>query len=156
MTMIQVQPRTAASLQTSSHDSMALQRPVRVLLVSCRLEIRKLLLQLLEALAGDVICCSTCVEADQVLARQSMDIVFCDEHLPDGSYADFIHTDNFDHRIPRVVVITRVGEWEVYIEALRKGAFGTIRSPWCATDVEMIVIRALHDEECRSFRDSAA
>jgi len=83
-----------------------------------------------------------------VLARQEVDLVFCDEHLPDGSCGDLIHTNHWKHKIPRIVVTTRHGEWDLYFEALKKGAFDITRSPWHATDVEMILIRALR-EECQ-------
>jgi len=33
---------------------------------------------------------------------------------------------------------------------MRKGAFDVVRCPWYATDVEMTVIRALHEEEAVS------
>jgi len=81
-----------------------------------------------------------------VLSRQTVDVVFCDEHLPDGSYDELIHSNHRDHRIPRVVVTTRTGEWELHFEAVTKGAFDVIRSPWYAADVEMAVIRALREE----------
>jgi len=137
----------SASLLRPVRKAATLPRHVKALVVSPRLEVRKPLLQVLENLSADVISCSTKLQAEEVLARQSFDIVFCDEHLPDGSYGDLIHADHFEHKIPRVIVATRVGEWELYFEAMRKGAFDVVRAPWYATDVEMTVIRALRDEE---------
>jgi DNA-binding NtrC family response regulator len=93
-----------------------------------------------------VIACSTQTQAEDVLSRQTVDVVFCDEHLPDGSYDELIHPNHFDRRIPRVVVTTRTGEWDLYFEAVTKGAFDVIRSPWYASDVEMAVIRAQREE----------
>jgi DNA-binding NtrC family response regulator len=124
------------------------QRQVRVLVVSPQLEVRQVLICTLECLSADVICCSTRTQAEEVLARREVDLVFCDEHLPDGSYGDLIHTNHWNHKIPRIVVITRHGEWDLYFEAVKKGAFDITRSPWHATDVEMILIRALR-EECQ-------
>jgi len=103
--------------------------------------------QVLESLSADVVTCSTRAQADEVLSHQSFEVVFCDEHLPDGSFADLIHARHYERKIPRVIVATRVGEWEFYFEAMRKGAFDVVRCPWHATDVEMTVIRALHEEE---------
>jgi FixJ family two-component response regulator len=48
---------------------------------------------------------------------------------------------------PAVIVATHVGEWELYLEVTRKGAFDVVRAPWRTTDVQMTVIRALHEEE---------
>lgn len=139
-----------AALLSPPESMPILQRYVRALLVSPRLEVRKSLLQVLEAFSTDVVCCSTLGQAEEVLSRQTFEIVFCDESLPDGSYANLIHPNHFERRIPRVIVATRVGEWELYLDALRKGAFDVVRAPWHATDVEMTVIRALRDEEMRA------
>lgn len=138
---------SSASLSNRKHGAATLQRHVRALLVSPRIEVRKPLLRVLESISADVICCSTRAQADEVLCHQSFEVVFCDEHLADGSYADLIHACHYEGKIPRVVVATRIGEWEFYFDALRKGAFDVVRSPWYATDVEMTVIRALHEEE---------
>ena len=111
-----------ASVTNRIHGSTTVPRYVRVLIVSPNMEVRRSLLRTLEALA------------------------FCDEHLPDGSYCDLIHRSQCDHRIPRVVVTTRTGEWELYFQAVTKGAFDVIRSPSYATDVVLAVIRALREE----------
>jgi DNA-binding NtrC family response regulator len=122
------------------------QRQVRVLVASPQLEVRQVLIRTLDRLSADAISCSTRSQAEEVLARQEVDLVFCDEHLPDGSYSDLIHTNQWNHKIPRIVVATRHAEWDFYFEALRKGAFDITRSPWHATDVEIVLIRALRDE----------
>jgi len=122
------------------------QRQVRVLVASPQLEVRQVLIRTLDRLSADVISCSTRSQAEEVLARQQVDLVFCDEHLPDGSYSDLIHTNHSHPKIPRIVVATRHAEWDFYFEALRKGAFDITRSPWHATDIEMVLIRALRDE----------
>jgi len=98
----------------------------------------------LEGLSSDVIVCSTETQAEEVLSRQTVEVVFCDEHLPDGSYDELIHANHWDHRIPKVVGTTRTGD--LCIEAVTKGAFDVIRFPWHAADVEMGVIRALREE----------
>jgi DNA-binding NtrC family response regulator len=128
------------------------QRQVRVLVASPQLKVRQVLIRTLDRLSADVISCSTRTQAEEVLARQEVDLVFCDEYLPDGSYSDLIHSNHWNHKIPRVVVATRHGDWDLYFEALRKGAFDITRSPWHATDVEMILIRALREE----FQQAAA
>jgi DNA-binding NtrC family response regulator len=141
----QVLPETI--LDNPAQTMPILQRHVRALLVSPRLEVRKPLLHVLEGFSTDVVCCSTFEQAEEVLAKRSFEVVFCDECLPDGSYEKLIHTNHYERRAPRVIVVTRVGEWELYLEALRKGAFDVVRAPWHATDVEMTVIRALREEQ---------
>lgn len=116
------------------------------MVLSRQLEVRQVLIRTLDRLSADVISCSTRSQVDEVLARRKVDLIFCDEYLPDGSYSDLIHTNHWNHKIPRIVVATRHAEWDFYFEALRKGAFDITRSPWHASDVEMVLIRALRDE----------
>jgi DNA-binding NtrC family response regulator len=138
---------SSASLNYEHGGASTVQRHVRALVISPRLEVRKPLVQVLESLSADVVCCTTRTEADEVLSHQCFEVVFCDEHLPDGCYADLIHAEHHEQKIPRVIVATRLGEWEFYFEAMHKGAFDVVRAPWYATDVEMSIIRALHEEQ---------
>lgn len=123
------------------------QRSIRTLVVSPEREVRQRLLRALEALPADVVACSNRAQAEEVLSKQTFEVVFCDEHLPDGSYYELIHPTPGDRKVPKVVVATRNGEWDLYFAALGKGAFDVIRCPWYATDVEMTVIRALREED---------
>ena len=122
------------------------------MVASPQLKVRQVLIRALDRLSADVISCSTRTQAEEVLARQEVDLVFCDEYLPDGSYSDLIHSNHWNHKIPRVVVATRHDDWDLYFEALRKRAFDITRSPWHATDVEMLLIHALREE----FQQAAA
>ena len=119
-------------------------RYVRVLVISPRLEVRQPLLRTLESLSTDVFACSTRTEAAEVLVKQAFDLVFCDDRLSDGSYADLISSRGSELR-PLLIVATRTGEWDLYLEALAKGAFDVVRSPWHQTDIELTVIRALRE-----------
>jgi DNA-binding NtrC family response regulator len=121
-------------------------RTVRVLVVSSRLEVRQPFLRKIETLA-EVTVCSNRTQAEEVLARQSFDLVFCDEYLPEGSYCELIHANHWEGRIPRVVVLTANGDWSLYFEALAKGAYDVIRWSACITDVEMTIIRSLREQE---------
>lgn len=140
---IEIRPGNVSNF---THGSSTLQRRVRALVVTPLMEIRRPLLRTLEALSADVIVCSTRMQVEEVCSRQTVDVIFCDEHLPDGSYCDLLETWHNEPKAPRVVVATRTGEWDLYFEAVGKGAFDVIRSPWHATDVEMALIRAMREE----------
>ena len=156
MSSLSVDVRPQSVLKNPVQESATLQRHVRALVVSPNIELRRPLLRTLEALSTDVIVCSTRTQAEEVLSRQTVDVVFCDDHLPDGSYEELIHSNHCDNRIPRVVVTTRTGEWDLYFAAVRKGAFDVIRSPWYAADVEMAIIRALREEGQLAFSAATA
>ena len=122
------------------------QTQLRALVVSCELELRKGLVRTLESLKTDVVVCGRVVQAEEVLSGVPFDVVFCDEHLPDGSYADLIHADR-RQKVTPVIVTTTHGDWELYFSALSRGAFDVIRCPCRPTDVEMALIRVSREGE---------
>jgi DNA-binding NtrC family response regulator len=83
-------------------------------------------------------------------------LVFCDEHLPDASYLDVLTAVRARQGTARVVVISRVGEWEEYVQASQLGAVDVIRCPLQPTDVELSIIHAMHDEESRASQRMSA
>jgi DNA-binding NtrC family response regulator len=144
MPSLTVETRPSQWMSEAEPLPSALHRYVRALVVSPRLEVRQPLMRTLETLAMDVIACATRSEAEEVLSRQTVDLIFCDDRLPEGSYADLISTRS-GQAGPRVIVATRTGEWDLYLEALSKGAFDVVRCPWHSTDIELAVIRALRE-----------
>ncbi len=118
-----------------------------VLIVSASVEDRKALLHVLESLSTNVISCSNLAQAGEVLSQQTIGLVFCDDHLPDGTYRDLLTLRQTGQRSLCFVVTTRVGEWDEYLEATQLGAFDVIPIPLHATDVELTVIRAMRREE---------
>src|SRR5580693_1256051 len=123
-----------------------------VLVVSADLESRRSVTKILEALSVQVIPCSTLNQAEQVLSLQRPHLIFCDERLPDGSYSDLLELKDPGRIPPPIVVLTRIGEWELYMDATRRGAFDVIRSPWCPTDIELSLIRGAREERHGAFR----
>jgi DNA-binding NtrC family response regulator len=128
---------------------MSMPRHMRALVVSPELEMRKALLRALEELRVDITVCSERAQAEQILNRESFDVVFCDEELPDGTYSDLVQTTQHDEKIPRVVVTTLRGDWDLYFDALGKGAFDVIRCPCYSGDVKMTILRVLHEDEAQ-------
>jgi DNA-binding NtrC family response regulator len=129
-----------------THQS-GMQNEVTILVVSANLEGRRTVNKILEELSMQVISCWTLSQAEEVLSRRRPNLIFCDERLPDGSYSDLSQLNCSGTVPPPVVVLTRTGEWDLYIEATRRGAFDVIRSPWCPTDFELCVIRAVREEK---------
>jgi DNA-binding NtrC family response regulator len=124
-----------------------LQGQPTILVVSANLESRREVSKTLEALSVHVITCSTLAQAEQVLSLQRPNLIFCDERLPDGGYADLLDLKPASRISPPIVVLTRNGEWDLYMDATRRGAFDVIRSPWCPTDIELSVIRGVREEK---------
>jgi DNA-binding response OmpR family regulator len=105
------------------------------------------LFRALEELSLDVTVCSNLAQAIDVISRQGFELVFCDWHLPDGSYADLIRATRSAHAAPRVVAMVRISDREIRLEALSNGAFAVVRWPGCATDVEMAILGAQREKD---------
>jgi len=133
--------------EISTTYESGLQAQVTILVVSANLESRRAVSRILEALSVQVIPCSTLDQAKQALSLQRPNLIFCDERLPDGDYADLLELELTGRITPPIVVLTRNGEWELYMHATRRGAFDVIRSPWCPTDIELSVIRGVREEK---------
>ncbi len=124
---------------------------LEVLVASSQLENRQALIHVLEALSANVISSSSIQQACEVLSKRPIELVFCDDQLPDGSYRDLLPaTRSRQGQTARVVVTTRTGEWDEYLEAMRLGAFDFIRGPMHPTDVELVVLRAQHEQDQRA------
>jgi len=127
-----------------------------VLVASSDMEDRTSLLHILEGLSLNVICCSAISQVRQVLSRQAVPLLFCDEHLTDGCYRDVLSAVKAGRKASRVVVTIRAGEWDEYLEVMRSGAFDSLRCPLHPTDVELVVLRAMREErEAMSYRMTA-
>jgi len=126
-----------------------------VLVVSANIEDRKALIKVLESLSGNVFSCSNLAQARGVIAHRSMDIAFCDEQLPDGSYRDLVDSIRSRAMTLPLVVTTHVGEWKEYLEATDLGAFDMIPFPLRPTDVELTVIRAMRGVEQKAAAAAA-
>jgi DNA-binding NtrC family response regulator len=112
---------------------------------------RNALIHMLEGMSVSVFSCSTLRQAKEVLSRQKIELVFCDENLSDGSFRDLLRPNQFWISSPQIVVIFRFGEWAEHMEALQLGDFEVISSPLHPTDVELAVIRAMRDGGRESF-----
>lgn len=122
------------------------------LVVSSHLECRRVLLRILEDLRVNTLVSATLAEAEEVLSRQRVALVFCDDRLPDGSYRDLLRSLRSWKQSPHAVVTTRTGEWKEYLEALGLGVFDMIQYPYRATDVELNVLRAMRGGAQKSNR----
>jgi DNA-binding NtrC family response regulator len=119
---------------------------VPILIVSCRLENRKLLTRIFEGLPLDIYMVSSIQQAKETLSSRAFSAVFCEERLPDGSYAGLLKEMQRTPGHPRFVVMLCTGEWDEYLEALRLGAEEVLRCPLQPTDVDLALIHAMRKD----------
>jgi len=123
-----------------------METPTQILVASSDLESRRALADILEKEGYDTICVSRASECREVLEAQRVGLVFCDRRLSDGSYRDVVAAARAIQGKTRVVVTSRLADWNEYLEALRLGAFDLIASPCRPTDVLWAILQARREE----------
>jgi DNA-binding NtrC family response regulator len=123
-----------------------MQTQFNVLVASSKLENRRALIHILEELPLIVYSSSTLKQAEEALACRPFALVFCDDRLVDGAYTQLFTKVRLSSDDFRFIVTTIKDDWEAHLDASHLGAFDMIRWPLQPTDVELIVIRAMHGE----------
>lgn len=127
-----------------------MQQQLDALVISDRMEHVKSLVRILDGLAINVYVACSLKQAQEVLWRQPVALVFCDERIPGGSFRELLQTAEAKRKASHFVVMLQTGEWDEYLEAMRLGAFEVIRCPVQPTDVEMTLIHATRDQAQRA------
>jgi len=127
-----------------------MQEQLDALVVSERMEHVKSLVRILDTLLINVYVACTLKQAQEVLCRQPLGLVFCDERLAGGSYRELLQDGEARRKASRFVIMLQTGEWDEYLEAMRLGAFEVIRCPVQPTDIEMTLINATRDQAQRA------
>jgi DNA-binding NtrC family response regulator len=124
--------------------------PTQILVASSELENRRALAGILTKEGYDTICVSRVSECQEALSAQNVTLVFCDRRLSDGTYRDVLGLARGSKQNVRVVVTSRLADWDEYLEALHHGAFDLIASPCQPTDVLWAIIQARREDHERS------
>jgi DNA-binding NtrC family response regulator len=121
-------------------------KPILILVVSSEFKNRYALREILNREGWEAICASTVGECEKVLASQNTDLVFCDRGLTDGSYRDILTIARSVGRNARLVVTSRLADWDEYLKALKDGAFDLIASPCQKADVVRVINQAQRED----------
>lgn len=114
----------------------------QILIVSSELENRRALNAILSAEGHETICASRVTECEEALQTQTISLIFCDRRLSDGSYRDVVNAARASGQHPRVIVTSRLADWDEYLDALHNGALDLIASPCRPTDVLWAIVQA--------------
>lgn len=125
-------------------------KPISILVVSSEIRSRNSLKDILDREGWKTICASTVCECEDVFANQSVDLVFSDRGLADGTYRDILAMTRLRSPCVRLVVTSRLADWEEYFEALCNGAFDLITSPSQTADIVRVINQAQHEGEMAS------
>lgn len=102
----------------------------------------------LEKLNYDMAPCATVSKILRALSSETIPLVFCQEHLPDGSYKDVLRNCGPASRTA-LVVCAEFYDKKSYVEAMSLGAFDYITFPYSQKDVEWIIGNAARKAAAR-------
>lgn len=90
---------------------------------------------------------STVGECEEMFVKQDIDIVFCERRLTDGTYRDILAmTCSWRPRV-RLVVTSRLADWDEYLEAVHDGAYDLIASPIQTKDIVRVLNQAQREDQ---------
>lgn len=124
-----------------------MESPAQILIVSSELENRRSLNDLLVKEGYETICASRVSDCQSAVQNQKISLVFCDRRLSDGTYREVISATRVAKQKVRVVVTSRLADWDEYLDALHHGAFDLISSPCQPTDVLWAIIQARREDQ---------
>lgn len=84
-------------------------------------------------------------ECREVLAKQSVGLIFCSRRFRDGDYKNVLALAGTSKDSPRFVLTVAYIEPQEYHESRQLGVFDVIASPYHPTTVEWMVIQAMRD-----------
>lgn len=102
--------------------------------------------RVIEEVAGgwmiETIACSSVQESHALLSKPGLAIIFCADHLQDGTYRDVL---SIAPKAPVVVMISDVKSDGARREAIELGALDVVASPCSRKDVQWMIIRGTQD-----------
>jgi DNA-binding NtrC family response regulator len=122
----------------------------QILIVSSELENRRALIAILHKEGYETICASRVSECREALQTQNVSLIFCDRRLSDGTYRDVVAAMRESRYHARVIVTSRLADWDEYLDALHHGAFDLIASPCQPTDVLWAIVQARREDQERA------
>src|SRR5271163_3681970 len=97
--------------------------PWQVVIASCDVEERRAMCDILVKQGLDPIAAPTVRECEEIVSQINVGLIFCSRWLADGDYRDLLVAVRRGSRKIRIVLATRVTDWDEYLEAMRLGAF---------------------------------
>src|SRR6202007_2922499 len=98
----------------------------------------------------NTICASRVSECREALQTQNVSLIFCDRRLSDVNYRDVVAATRESRYHARVIVTSRLADWDEYLDALHHGAFDLIASPCQPTDVLWALVQARREDQERA------
>jgi len=114
-------------------------KPIEVLIIEDEEDICYLLSGILKKKNLHTLCVTSLFDAKKVLSEQNPDILFIDNHLPDGFGVDFISVIKQDHPFTKIIMITAHNTSDDRARALKQGADYFIGKPFTSETITTTV-----------------
>ena len=126
-----------------------------LLLVDDELKIRRMLGQALRSEGHEVLEADSVREAQRVLGERSVDVLICDNLMPDLTGLDFIRElvgSTPEAERPQILMMTAHATIESAIEAMKLGALDYLQKPFEVEELLVVVRRALEHQRLSSHQ----
>jgi DNA-binding NtrC family response regulator len=119
-----------------------------VLVVSSDDEVRRNLAGIVGLYGLEPVLCVTVAHSRAVLCRYPICLVVCEDRLADGNYRDLIEAVERTSSDAPVIVVSRLADWNEYMNAIRAGAFDYIYIglPPRRAEIECAIRTALNEQ----------
>lgn len=122
----------------------------RALMLHSRRDPLRTLTQALERQGVKTVQACNCAEASRLLQGfEPPELLFTDTKLPDGNWADAIRLAQKAAAPVNVIVVSRLVDVRLYVEALEAGAFDFIAPPFEDSELAHVVRCAAGNAEAR-------
>lgn len=122
----------------------------RILILSGQREHRHKLSGVMSSSGWVPVCCETISAAKGLVMRYQIEVIVCDDVLPDSGFRELIRELKGSARDARVVVMSRsYDDWGDYLEAMIAGAFDYLAYPPYPRELEQAVAAALMESRAR-------
>jgi len=111
-----------------------------------RIENKNTLLGALNELPVSTFAVAKIEHAFEVLLSSPIDLVFCEEHVTDGSYRELLSAMHASNKMTPFVLILCTGKWEECLEAMRLGVTDVLQCPLEPSDINLTLVRTMRDK----------
>ena len=118
---------------------------IQVLLASSDRQGRAELAKIVAECGVQPLTASSVEEVRALLLQGPIQLIFCQDDLPDGGFREILRLAKAARPIAQVVVSCRWGELEEYLEAMQLGAFDFIVPPYRPAEIVSIVYGTWRD-----------
>ena len=115
-----------------------------IMVVSPNLEVQQAFAGVLSLWGLAPIVASSVREAEEIMNRHPVSLIFCSDEFPEGTGMDgFIRRASRPSNKVPVVVVSRRDDWEHFVSFLRRGAFDYVLYPLSEVEIARVVKNAL-------------